>query len=55
MKAMKLICVKLPTVFVTHIDNLVRRGFYSSRGQAIRETVREYLDILNQIEKEDCE
>jgi len=39
----KLISVKMPTVFVEMLDDLVRCGLYPSRSMAVRTAVRDLL------------
>ncbi len=40
---MRLITVKMPEIYVSGIDELVKAGRYSSRSEAIRIAVRELL------------
>ncbi|MEM1724530.1 MAG: ribbon-helix-helix domain-containing protein [Thermoplasmata archaeon] len=40
---MKLITVKIPETFLEGLDELVKKGFYSSRSEAIRVAIRELL------------
>ena len=39
----EIINVRLPRKAISWIDSLIKKGIYSSRSEAIREFVREYL------------
>lgn len=40
---MKLVTVKMPEIYVEGIDELVRKGRYSSRSEVIRTAIRDLL------------
>ncbi|MEX2704471.1 MAG: ribbon-helix-helix domain-containing protein [Candidatus Freyrarchaeum guaymaensis] len=41
--AMKLVSIKLPTAYIDGLNQLVERGIYPSRSEAIRVAVRDML------------
>lgn len=43
MRRMRLVTVKMPEAYVEAIDELVRKGRFTSRSEAIRVAIRELL------------
>lgn len=42
-KDVEIVNIRLPTELILFLDQLIEKGFYKTRSEAIREFVREYI------------